>query len=323
MISKRKKEDYEEEEGFGTGWIPQRPDLRDYTIKHPEISAMSRNLGWSEDFTKHIEELQENPQKEFPNLPTNIDLKPHFGPVRHQGGLNSCCAHAAVGIVEYFVGRATNQQLRGSSRFLYKTTRNLMGLTGNTGTTLRDTMKALVLCGCAPERYWPYRQEVFDDEPPAFVYAIADNYEAVRYFSYANPFPFNDYNTNAVLFTVKAYLAMGIPSMFGFAGFESTNPYGGCPYSNGEIYYPCLGIDVSTWSHAVIAVGYDDNKSIGQDVGCSRDTMGALLIRNSWGPEWGYDGYGWLPYDYILDRFAQDFWAILSMKWINSGQFGL
>ena len=47
-------------------------------------------------------------------------------------------------------------------------------------------MGALTLCGAPDEKYWPYTDTDpdFDKEPPAFVYAIADNYEALKYFAH-------------------------------------------------------------------------------------------------------------------------------------------
>ena len=83
----------------------------------------------------------------------------------------------------------------------------------------------------------------------------------------------------------------------------------------GNIPFPGQG-DSLVGGHAVLAVGFDDQKKIGKE-------KGALLIRNSWGTTWGDGGYGWLPYKYVLDRIALDFWSLLSMEWIATKQFGL
>ena len=61
--------------------------------------------------------------------------------------------------------------------------------------------------------------------------------------------------------------------------------------------------------HAVCAVGYDDSKVI-VNPSNQKSSKGALLIRNSWGSSWGDNGYGWLPYDYVLTGLASD-WCLL------------
>ncbi|MFP7753931.1 C1 family peptidase [Thermodesulfobacteriota bacterium B35] len=289
----------------GTGWLPPMPDLRDYTEKIPEISKMSKKLGVPAS------------QKKLKELPPQVDLRPWCSPVENQKQLGSCTANAAMGVVEYFQKRAFDKYMDGSRLFVYKTTRNLMGVTGDTGAWLRNTMGALALCGVPAEKYWPYTDidPDFDREPPSFVYAVADNFEALRYFCH-DPMGAG-VSGDAVLARVRAYLAAGIPSMFGFYGFpsfEATDVTGGIPY-------PCPG-EQAQWGHAIVAVGYDDGKKI-KNTRCGTSTTGALLIRNSWGAGWGDNGYGWLPYKYVTGKLARDFWSLLSMKWVDSKQFGL
>lgn len=295
----------ETKETFGTGWLPPLPDLRDYTEEHPDIAEMTKKLGIP-------------PTKEVtPALPTKPDLRKWCSEIENQKNLGSCTAHAAIGVVEYFEIRAFGRHIEGSRLFVYKTTRNLMGVVGDTGAWLRNTMGALVLCGVPPEKYWPYtdKKPDFDKEPLSFIYAVADNYEALRYFCH-DPLGKN-VPPATVLATVKKFLAAGIPSMFGFFGFPSFG------YSNikGGIPYPCPG-ERAQWGHAIVAVGYDDGMKI-KNTKCDKETTGAFLIRNSWGTGWGDKGYGWLPYDYVVNKLALDFWSLLRMEWVDTRQFGL
>jgi len=265
----------------GTGWIPPQPDLRDYTEETPKILEMAKML-------------KVGPAKKALGLPAKVDLRPWCSPVENQGQLGSCTAHAAMGIVEYFQRRAFGTHIDGSRLFVYKTTRNLMGVVGDTGAWLRNTMGALVHCGVPPETYWPYTDSKpeFDKEPTAFVYALADDYEALHYFCH-DPLGYN-IPPKTVLGTVKKFLAAGVPSMFGFFGFPSF----GSANKKEDIPFPCLKKEKVIWGHAVAAVGYDDAR-------------------------WGDQGYGWLPYDYVLSGLALDFWSLLSMDWVNTKKFGL
>jgi C1A family cysteine protease len=293
-------------EYLGTGWLPPLPDLRDYTEEKPEIAEMAVKLGVVQK-GKALTALSV----------TSVDLRSRCSPIENQKNLGSCTAHAAIGIVEYSERRAHGRHIEGSRLFVYKTTRNLMQVTGDSGAWLRNTMGALVLCGVPDERYWLYTDSKpeFDQEPPSFVYAVADNYEALRYFSH-DPMGANVPATQ-VLASVKRYLAAGVPAMFGFYGFpsfSSSDVKGGIPY-------PCPG-ERAQWGHAIVAVGFDDDKTI-KNRACAKTTTGALLIRNSWGTGWGDQGYGWLPYEYVLNKLALDFWSLLSMEWVDTKQFGI
>lgn len=284
----------------GTGWLPPRPDLRDYTEQNREINTLSKKLGVKTDDTP---------------LPPSTDLRKWCSPVENQGSLGSCTAHAGVGIIEYYEKRAFNKHSNYSRLFLYKTTRNLMQAQGDSGGWLRCTMGAMKMCGIPAEKYWPYNTAEFDDEPDAFIYSVAKNFSAVKYFCH-DPANGKCVPEN-VLLSVKKYLAAGIPSMFGFWGFpsfESTDVQGGIPF-------PCEG-ESAEWGHAIVTVGYDDKKKI-KNTKSNKTTTGALLIRNSWGTAWGEKGYGWLPYEYVLKGFASDFWSLISMEWVDTGEFGV
>ena len=294
---------------FGTGWLPPMYDPRDYTDDNRAIKLVGKRLA---------EKLKARKTKASQAPPTSVDLRYWCSDIEDQGGLGSCTAHAAVGVVEYFQRRSFGKHLDGSRLFVYKTTRNLMGVVGDTGAWLRNTMGALVLCGVPGESYWGYTDATpdFDREPPQFIYAVADNYEALKYFAHD---PLNkNIPLKSVLASVKAYLAKGIPSMFGFWGYGSFD-FGDSP---GHIPLP---IDAELagepdWGHAIAAIGYDDNLKITNTVN-NKSTKGALLIRNSWGLGWGQGGYGWMPYDYVLKGIAMDFWSMLKMEWVDTDQF--
>ena len=192
-----------------------------------------------------------------------------------------------------------------SRLFLYKVTRNLLEWTGDQGAYLRSTMKAMVLFGLPPEKYWPYDIAKFDDEPSAFCYAFAQAYKSVQYYRLD---PAGTPPSKAMQY-IREFLASGLPSMFGFSVYSSIPGLGEGP----DIPYP-KPTDSLEGGHAVVAVGYDDNHKIGKHTG-------ALLIRNSWGREWGDKGYGWLPYAYVEQELADDFWTLVKAEYVDTELF--
>jgi len=153
---------------YGMGWIPDYPDFRDYTEETEAVKTVLAPTG-----------LQKAKA-----LPPSVDLKEWCSPTEDQGMLGSCTAHAGAGIIEYYERKSFGSHIDASRLFLYKVTRNLMKMKGDTGAYLRSTMGAMVLFGVPPEEYWPYTddEEEFDREPPAFCYAFAQNYQAITYF---------------------------------------------------------------------------------------------------------------------------------------------
>lgn len=294
-----------EQKRFSMGWLPDLPDMRDYTflskelIAKKEINALISPTGLAK------------PKKL--DLPESVDLKRWCSPVENQGAIGSCTAHAGVGIVEYSERRAFSKHVDASRLFLYKTTRNLAELRGDTGAFIRSTMGALVLFGIPPEKYWPYTDSdpEFDEEPSAFCYSFAENYKSIKYFRHDAP----GISEEEILGSIKKSLAAGVPAMFGFTVYSSTDQ----ARENGRIPFPTGG-DRILGGHAVVAVGYDDRIEI-RNADSNMPTIGALMIKNSWGEAWGDRGYGWLPYEFVLRELAMDFWSILKQDWVDTGQF--
>jgi C1A family cysteine protease len=279
----------------GLGWVPEYPDIRDYGPEHAGV----RNL-----LERTAARSALRGKRKKTSSPKSVDLREWCSPVEDQGELGSCTANAAVGLVEYYQKRAGGNYIDASRLFVYKVTRELLHWTGDTGAFLRTAMKALVVFGAPPEEYWPYKEADFDREPPAFCYSFASNYKAIQYYRHDDP----SQTPAHILESIKSYLASGHPAMFGFTVYNSM-----WDAQDGRIPYPTSN-DRVAGGHAVVAVGYDDNIKIGSK-------KGALLIRNSWGKDWGEKGYGWLPYAYAEGGLADDFWSIISAEWVDTGKF--
>lgn len=294
----------------GMGWLPDLPDFRDYTWETEMGRAVPGQVKKGESVNAMLAKTGVTAPTAPP--PATADLRPWCSPVEDQGDLGSCTANAGVGAVEYFERRAFGRYLDGSRLFLYKATRNFLHWTGDRGAFLRSTMGALALFGVPPEEYWPYTISSFDEEPPAFCYAFAQNYQAINYFR-LDPVGTSE---STVLQRIKTNLAAYLPSIFGFTVYNSI----GQAEHSGKIPLPTHS-ETKKGGHAVLAVGYDDKLKIKNLNPQGTETTGALLIRNSWGTGWGQDGYGWLPYEYVLNGLATDFWSLLKSEWIDTGQF--
>ena len=267
----------ETRKSYGLGWLPDIPDLRDYTPEHEEIRKIFKSSFRAK------------------KLPSEIDLREFCSPIEDQSNLGSCTAQAVLGLVEYLERKTKGENLDASRRFLYKITRNLYNLKGDTGAFIRGTIRALRIFGACPEKYWSYDVSRFDEEPSSFCYAFAQAYRAIKYFRLANTDP------KKLLEELKLYLSKGLPLAFGFTVYSSI--YDEKVEKTGDIPFPRPG-DRVVGGHAIMAVGYNDKKK-------------ALIIRNSWGPSWGDKGYGTLPYDYILKDLADDFWVITSLEYVS------
>ena len=277
------------------GWHPDLPDLRDHGLHTPS-------------FKKPLQEAKVRLAAPTAKLPGQADNRAWCSSVENQQSLGSCTAHSVVGMLEYMMRRGVGEHTDLARLFLYKVTRKLLGWTGDTGAYIRSAVKAAVAFGVPPEQYYPYDIARYEDEPDAFVYSYAHNFKEM---AYARLDPYNA-TGKQTLEEVKRVLAAGFVACFGFSVYSSmsTDPF--VPYPTPK--------DKLQGGHAVLAVGYDDQVQV-EGADGKMSTVGCLIFRNSWGSDWGEDGYGYLPYGYVEDALAVDFWTVSSYQWLKEKNF--
>ncbi|NOQ36480.1 MAG: peptidase C1 [Methylococcaceae bacterium] len=227
-------------------------------------------------------------------LPQQVDLREFMTGVENQAGANSCTANAVVGGYEYFMNRL-GYEVDFSRLFLYYNARALAAeLEGeeeilDQGSSISQALEMLMDQGLCHEDTWPY--EVKDDgkvvnvnEPPAAdAYDEAEELKDVPEFQWEQPekIPLD-------LHTMKHCLAEGYPFVFGltlFKSFDQVNSHGRVPMPD----FDSEEGRESHGNHAMLCVGY-------------KDSIESFIVRNSWGEEWGEDGYCYIPYQYFTDE---------------------
>ncbi len=300
------------------------------------------------DKTENVnDKTEKNKPGSIHGEPTWMKYK-DWSPVENQGALQSCTAQAAVALLEYFQRRSSGKHIDASRLFLYKVARNFRSVDKekSPGASIRETIAAMMMVGVPPEEYWPYHSFLVDWEPSAFCYAIAQRYRVTSCFQI-------DWRSQMekidLLDQIKLFIAAGFPPMFGFPLNGTTTK--AAKSNQGKIPFQFFSNEYQA-GHAVVAVGYDDEQEITNTYTTENDiekfnklpeserkffqerefislkdgqihTKGAFLIRNSWGNDWGEQGYGWLPYAYLLTGLAVDWWSLLDAEWFDTDYFGL
>jgi C1A family cysteine protease len=335
--------------GRGLGYLPDVPDCRDKEISYGtsqterveievfleklvsiekyergfranplRLAIAIRDARTGKDIDRAIAAAQEELQARV-----NLGDTGNLTAVEDQGPIGSCTAQSVIGLVEYLIKAGTGETTDLSRMFLYKATRNLMGVRGDTGAYIRKTIQALAAFGAPLEKDWSYTVDLLDEEPAAFHYAYASNFKAVRY----KRIDAYEQSPDVTCILARLVLAAGFPIALGFPVYESISevtdqqhviplpthsqdPDRGPNYRNFK--------DRVLGGHAVLAVGYDPFIRVS---GASNDQPGAFIIKNSWGEQWGDSGFAYLPYDYVSKGLAVDLWTIFNNNWLNEAQF--
>lgn len=214
---------------------------------------------------------------------TNVDLSVGWGPSHFQGMRPTCLAFALSDLNRH----ANNAVSTLSAEYLYRSAAKRMpAWQAGHGLHLESALAAVTKPGQPTALACPYAAVEPAERPPSLPSLPSAPVEASKL--YASPVKALDVDSTKV----EAELLSG-------------NPIGLVLKLTESFYKPVKGvIDFSHkvldgMHHAVVAIG------LGTHVATHKPH---ILIRNTWGADWGNAGNAWLPFDYI------DFHAVKAFK---------
>lgn len=226
----------------------------------------------------------------FKELPSSVNLSDtsYIPKVFNQGSLGSCTANA-IGNCYLFV-RNKERKISDyipSRLFIYYNERLTEGTVNeDSGAMIRTGMKVINKYGACIEKLFPYKVKSFAEKPSEDAYTNGLDFQSIVYS-----------RINNTLIETKTCLSSGYPFVLGISIYENFETEEVA--KTGIVSMPeggCLG------GHAVLAVGYDDSTK-------------RFKIMNSWGDDWGDNGYFYLPYDYLTNNtLTSDLWTIREVE---------
>jgi C1A family cysteine protease len=257
------------------------------TSGKPQKNASGRKIaryGWTPDLPDGRDYLFGARRPMPAPLPSSADLRATCSPVEDQGQLGSCTANALAGALEFLEEKDKVKFSDLSRLFIYYNERVIEHTPKtDSGGMLRDGIKALAQQGVCAESLWPYTISQFAIKPPVKCYQ-----DGLKH-------TITSYERLQTLQDMRACLASGFPFVFGFTVYEAFETP--TVAKTGIVPMPSPS-ERALGGHAVLAVGYDDAAQ-------------TFLARNSWGPDWGIEGYFKMPYAYLENRnLSDDFWTV-------------
>lgn len=207
------------------------------------------------------------------SLPRKFSRRAQTGKARDQGKYGACVGFASAGVKDCHEGVVT------SPLYVYKKCKEQDGIPNQEGTYPRTAMAVLKSNGICPESDFPYSMMGWPTMPkiPAKAEASAPEYKI------------GAYARVSTLDEVKQSVYRDGPVLCGLLVCDSF-----IAAKNGFIPIPGEGgvADFIRGGHAMAVVGFNDDLTHGKH-------KGYLEVKNSWGTEWGDEGYCWIPYDFF------------------------
>ncbi len=250
-----------------------------------------RKFGWIPDLPDH-RDLVFKATKTRVSLPESYDLrKVKIMPkILDQGEVGSCTANAAASAYLFCKLNSANSTnaVDVSRSFIYYWERILEGTyPSDSGAQIRTAIKVLARYGSCAERLFPYSESTYNRKPTSRLIKDALTRQILKYERLPRS-----------LSSFKKCIYLGNPFLFGFTVYSNID---NIKDNDNILSLPSLS-DSLEGGHAVLAVGYDNTKN-------------CFIVMNSWGSDWGDNGYFYLPYEYLTNsNLSDDFWTISDVE---------
>jgi Papain family cysteine protease len=220
-------------------------------------------------------------------LPDTVDLRDKCPPVFDQENLESCTADTLISAYQF-----NDQKFNGSRLFLHYNERfNNENINEDDKLSLSNSINVFKKYGVCQEQLWPY----VDDGAK---YKTKPSQQC-----YTNALPHRMIIVNNIdhnLSSMKHCLVNGNPFVLGmmiYSSFESEEVE-----KTGNVSIPDVDNEQFLGGHAVLCVGYDNTKE-------------QFIMRNSFGSEWGDNGYFYVSYEYLTSlTLTTDLWEIKKLE---------
>jgi hypothetical protein len=215
-----------------------------------------------------------------PTFPSSVDLSPNFPNPGDQGTQGSCVGWAVAYALKSFqekmeIGWPLNTVDNiFSPAFVY----NQINGGSDNGSLIYDALDLIVQQGAATWAKMPYDFSDYLTQPSQSALQEAANFRANRWARVEG------------IASAKAALANRLPVVVGISVYENFFMIEG----EDSVYNQING--AYHGGHAVTIVGYDDIKY-----------GGAFKIINSWGQNWGNQGFFWIPYTFAPTVVSQSY----------------
>jgi C1A family cysteine protease len=214
----------------------------------------------------HLQSQTESAQRLLSEPPSSYDLRlsEHVTAVRDQGSCGSCWTFSTYGSLESWLLKNEAQSWDFSENHL-KNDHDFDWGPCEGGNADMSTAYLARWSGPVDESDDPYHD--WDDRP-------------------SPGGPAQKYLKTVLWFTTDSDIK---DALMTYGGLYVAMYYTSAAYEPNEFTYYYSG--TNELNHGVTIVGWDDNKTV---TGAPGD--GAWLIKNSWGPDWGDQGYFWISY---------------------------